>query len=318
VILAALQNGDQPLSPALDTLVGSGSDQILAKLTPDGSTITWATYVGGRGAEGLVMLVEIDAQGNPVVLTSTASSERVLTQNPTTKVALTTEPIAENGFDTEIALDGVLSATFDFYVAKYALNGPMIWSTYIGASGGESLEAGSLYLGANQIVVAGQTTSADFTTLGGTPFDPTYNGGTGSNADASALDATTYYGGAFGEGCTSVAVDGSGRVIVAGGTGSPDLPLAAGPQSRTRPGSFSPFLAVFSPDLSTLLYGGYFGGPGIGVANALQLRGHTASSVQVVFGGLAEDGYPLSSAPARGTVTSPPPHGMLTDATLGF
>lgn len=330
VILAALQNGHRALSPALDTGLGSGFDQILAKLSPDGAALPWATFVGGRGSEGLVMLVQLDAQGNPVVLTTTPSVDVVTQQDPSTKAVVATAPIAVGGFDTTLALDGALAATMDFYLAKYALDGPQLWSTYLGASGTEALESGNLAVTPNEIVVAAQTSSGDFVPINAGAFDTTFNGATNAAGfytadcaiavvapDGSALEATTYYGGAFGEGCSGVAVDTSSRIYVTGGTSSPDLPIEAGPFQTERPGPFSAFLAVFSADLSTLLYGGYFGGSGLGNSVALSLRSSDASSGRVVFAGAAEEGYPLQS-PARGTVTAPPAHGVLSDVTLGF
>jgi hypothetical protein len=333
VILAALQNGDQPNLPSLDNPGGSGTDGILAKLTPDGASLPWATYIGGRGDESDTVLVRLDSQGNPIVLLATASGtanvpggNRIIQQDPITKAVQATEPIVENAFG--LTLNGVS----DFYLAKYALNGPLIWATYVGGGSSEVIESANLaLLSDDSIVIAGGTSSSNFSTPG--TWDSTFNGSSGTDffgadcgiavvtPNATALDAATYYGGVSGEGCSAVAVDSRDRIYVTGGTSSPDLPLRAGPLQRQRPGPRSAFLAIFSTDLSTIHYSGYFGGTGLGNSNALLLRGDTASSGQVVFAGASEAGYPLTPAPgtpARGTVTAPPAHGVVTDATLGF
>jgi len=330
VILAALQFGDQPNAPALDTSGGSGVDGILAKLSPDGASLVWATYVGGRGNESDAMFVRIDSQGRPVVLLATDSGipagNRVTSQDPVTKAVLTTEPIVENAFGL------TFNGGSDLYLAKYALTGSLIWATYVGGGATELVESGNLALRLDDtVVVAAGTNSSNFATLG--TWDPTYNGTGGSGyygadcalaviaPDASALLAATYYGGVSGDGCSGVAVDSRNRIYATGGSSSPDLPIKAGPHQTELPGPRSAFLTVFSADLSTLYYSGYFGGTGIGNSNALVVRSDTASSGQVAFAGESEADYPLTPAPGtpeRGTVTAPPAHGVLTDATLSF
>jgi hypothetical protein len=326
VIRNALLNG----APALDTVGGSGTDGILARLSPSGSSLLWATFVGGRGNESDAMFVRLDSQGNPVVLLATDSGipagNRVTSQHPVTKAVLTTEPIVEKAFGL------TFNGGSDFYLAKYALNGPLIWATYVGGGATELVESANLAIRLDDaVVVAAGTNSPDFSTP--RTWDVTYNGTGGAGfyaadcalaviaPDASALRAATYYGGVSGDGCSGVAVDSRDRIYVTGGSSSPDLPLKAGPQQTQLPGARSAFLAIFSADLSTLYYSGYFGGTGVGNSNALLVRSDAANSGRVVFAGQSEQAYPLTPAPgtpARGTVTAPPAHGVLTDATLGF
>jgi hypothetical protein len=279
------------------------------------------------------MLVRLDSLGNPVVLLASNSTpqdgagNRVTQQNAVTKAVEATEPIVESSFGL------THGGGFDFYVAKYASNGPMQWATFVGAEGDELIDAAGLAIRADDaVVIAGATSSIRFAEAGA--WDPTFNGAVGTSifgadcaialfdADATSLDAATYYGGVGGEGCTGVASDSSLRIYVTGGTTSVDLPIKAGPHQTQRPGPRSAFLAIFGADLGTLLYSGYFGGTGLGHANALELRPpDTATSGRVVFGGESEAGYPLTPAPgtpARGTVTAPPPHGVVSEATLGF
>jgi hypothetical protein len=327
VILAALQFGDRPELPGMDNALSTGSiDGMLARLAGNGASLAWATFVGGTGNEGTEAKVRVDSQGNPVVLFDTVSATRVDSQDPNTKEVIDTEPITLNGYDS--TLNGR-----ELYVAKFALNGPMLWATYVGGSDDESANNAGLALRADDaVLIATESSSANFAMTGA--WDPTYNGGTGAAGffttdcaivrvapDGTAREAATYYGGASGDGCTGVAVDSSNRVYVAGGSSSLDLPIRSGPHQTTRPGPRSAFLAVFSADLGTLLYGGYFGGSGAGHANALVLRGDSAGSGQVAMGGEAEADYPLTpspGSPARGSVTAPPAHGVISDLTLGF
>jgi hypothetical protein len=326
VILAALQNGDRSVQPSMDSssLLHAGSiDGMLAKLAPDGASLLWATYVGGTGDESAASFVRIDSQGNPIVLFDTSSVERVETQDPDTKQALTFADIAQGGFDTTLG-------GRDFFLAKYALDGDFLWSTYVGGSSTEAVDSNHFVLQSDDsIVIAGFTSSFDFVPDDADPFDGSYNGSDNSGyfsgdcgvakiaPDAAELVATTFYGGVRGDSCTGVAVDADDRIYVTGGTHSPDLPIAGGPEQSELPGDRSAFLAVFTPDLMDLLAGGFFGGTGLGNANALVLRSNpTATTARIVFAGESEEAYPLSASPARGTVTAPPAHGVLSDVTL--
>ena len=320
VILTALQSGDFATRPGYqNSLVFDG---LLAKLTPDGASLPWATYVGGSGNEALAATVRVDSQGNPIVLWVTESTQRTL------PVATPTfEPIAEGTVH-----DTTFNGATDFYIAKFALNGPLVWATFVGGGGFESADGSNLVLQqGDSIVLAASTTSPNFNPIGSDPFDPTYNGSGNSGyfsadcgiaklaPDATTLLATTFYGGGTGDACSGIALDAQDRIYVTGGTHSPDLPIASGPHQSERPGPRSAFLAVFTPDLTALLNGGYFGGSGLGNSNALAVRSSTATSGRIVFAGESEAAYPLTPSPgtpARGTVTAPPAHGVLSDVTL--
>ncbi|HEU4428538.1 MAG TPA: SBBP repeat-containing protein [Myxococcota bacterium] len=324
VILTALQAGDRSVQPSMDSQGLAGRiDGLLAKLAPDGASLLWATYVGGTGDESTAGFVRLDSQGNPIVLFHTDSVQRIEAQDPDTKEVLETEDIAQGGFDTEFG------GGTDFFLAKFGMDGPMIWSTYMGGSGVEAIDSAGFALQSDDsIVIAGFASSSDFNPNDGDPFDPTFNGSDNGGffsadcgiakiaPDAAELEATTLYGGGQGDACTGVDVDDQDRIYVTGGTHSPDLPIAGGPHQFELPGARSAFLAVFTPDLMDLLAGGYFGGTGFGNANALVLRSTTATSATIVFAGESEAGYPLSASPARETVTAPPAHGVLSDVTL--
>lgn len=347
VILAALAGGDRATAPGLDA-ERSRIDGILAKLAPDGASLAWATYVGGLGDESTASSVRLDLQGNPIVLYASTSLNRVRTQKleTTTTIATVTsgtppvtvttttmrttlvldesEAITKNAYDATPARE-------DFYLAQYPMNGgPMIWATFLGGIGTEKVESVNFAVRTDgTLVVAAESNSPDFP-LASQGFDPTFNGGFGSAAylnddcviatiapgaipTTSQLLAATYYGGSSGEGCAGVAADDSTkRIYVTGGSSSVDLPLKGGPHQSQRPGPRSAFLAVFSADLTTLLHSGYFGGTGLGAATALLIR----SDTRVVIAGAAGAGYPLSAMPARGTVTAPPEHGVLSDLTI--
>jgi hypothetical protein len=88
------------------------------------------------------------------------------------------------------------------------------------------------------------------------------------------LEFSTYLGGNDGDGVASIAVDSTGNIYVAGGTGSTDFPLKNPFQSTsnpslcgTAPNAFrcgTGFIAKFNPAGNSLIYSTYFGGTGAG------------------------------------------------------
>jgi len=66
---------DFPATPgAFDTSYNGGRDAFVAKLDRTGSTLLYATFLGGSGDEG-VQAIAVDAQGNAYVTGLTASPE---------------------------------------------------------------------------------------------------------------------------------------------------------------------------------------------------------------------------------------------------
>ncbi len=81
------------------------------------------------------------------------------------------------------------------------------------------------------------------------------------------LTFSTYFGGSGDEGATSVAVDGSFNIYLAGSTMSPNLPTTAGVKQPTLNGTQNVYVAKITPPLgsivATLKYVTYLGGDGI-------------------------------------------------------
>ena len=125
----------------------------------------------------------------------------------------------------------------DAFVTKLnAAGSALAYSTFLGGTGGfQELDQGwdIAVDGSGRAYVAGGTDSPDFPTTTGA-FDTTYNGGnadafvTKLNAAGSALAYSTFLGGTGDEEGRGIAVDGSGRAYVAGGTDSTDYPTTSG------------------------------------------------------------------------------------------
>ena len=98
-------------------------------------------------------------------------------------------------------------------------------------------------------------------------YDPTHT--LVIDPDLSSLAASTFLGGSMDDYINAVAVDNSGNVYVAGGTSSSDFPTTPGAYDNSLSDSADAFVAVFSPDLSSLLGATFLGGNSADHINAL-------------------------------------------------
>ncbi|HXN41430.1 MAG TPA: SBBP repeat-containing protein, partial [Myxococcaceae bacterium] len=159
---------------------------------------------------------------------------------------------------------------FGIRLASYDQSRPLTidptvtFSSYLGGTDTDSGTGIALDLNGN-ILVCGETSSLDFPVVGAIQAG---NAGL-SNAFVTKLDPTgstvlysTYVGGTGQDRASGIAVDLSGNAYVAGRTNSTDFPVANGPFSFFRGGSFDAWFAELSPDGSQLLFSTYWGGSG--------------------------------------------------------
>ena len=239
--------------------VAGTRDQVAAKIKGDGSQLLWAIHLGGSGNEAGESSVRVDASGNPVFVTLTAST---------------------NIQTTPGAYSRTLKGPSDFYVAKVRPDGSgLIFGTYLGGSGVEAVETHNLALDRQgNVIIAAGTHSADFPMKGA--YDNTFNGkgssGTGAatnysgdaviaklSADGSQLLASTFFGGRYGDQAEGVWVDSAGSIYIAGGTYSDNFPVTGDAFQNRLNGGADGFVAKLSSSLGTLLYSTYIGGKGI-------------------------------------------------------
>lgn len=118
----------------------------------------------------------------------------------------------------------------DAFVARFdAKLRSLIWLIYLGGSDQDHGDAVALDASGN-VYVAGTTSSSDFPTT--SAYDATDNGnGDAFVAKLAAADGShlwvTYLGGTGGDSATDIVVDGDGRAIVVGSTGSNDFPTVS-------------------------------------------------------------------------------------------
>ncbi|MGH6693211.1 MAG: Calx-beta domain-containing protein, partial [Gammaproteobacteria bacterium] len=228
-----------------------GADNVVAKISANGSSVVWATYIGGSGNESGKNSLRRDATGHLLLFTNTNS---------------TNMPVP-NGYQT------TFKGVQDFYLARIKPDGTgLAFGTYLGGSDSDWCETHHLAVdGSNNVYVSGITHSPDFPTTAGayqrtfggingqTNFHATGDGFVSKFSPAGQFLASSYLGGRYGDGAQGLGVDGQGNVYFTGGTVSDNLPVTSGAYQASFRG-VEDFMAVkMSSDLTQVLYCTYLG-----------------------------------------------------------
>ena len=200
----------------------------VAKLSPDGSKLLYATYLGGSSVtETEANGIAVDSSGNAYIAGSTYSNDF-----PTTSGSFQPLPVGT------LQDPGRSSA----FVTKLNSTGSsLIYSTYLGGTPGNTIvvipadSAKAITLdAAGEAVVVGTTSDSDFPTTPGAfqTRGPTSGDIIGFvtklNAAGSSLAFSTFLGGTSNDELNAVALDSSGNVYVAGTANSLDFPTTPG------------------------------------------------------------------------------------------
>jgi hypothetical protein len=256
---------DFPTANALQpNLRGFVANAFVARLTADGSALVYSTYLGGSSSG------DGDA-GNGIAV------------DPSTGDALVTGSTDSPDFPTANALQPNLRGVEDAFVARLTADGSaLVYSTYLGGSGGDEGNAIAVDPSTGDALVTGDT-GTDFPTANA--LQPVFGGGRSDafvarlTADGSALVYSTYLGGSGDDIGEGIAVDpATGDALVTGYTFSTNFPTANALQP-TNHGPVNAFVARLSADGGTLVYSTYLGGSG----------GHIGFSVGDYGRGIAVD-----------------------------
>jgi fibronectin type 3 domain-containing protein len=166
-------------------------------------------------------------------------------------------PTTPGAYDTTIDV-------YDMVIFKLNQNGSdLIFSTFIGGNSDE-LASDIALDESDNIYVSGTTSSTDFPTTSGA-YDSTYNGNTdivvvklGPAGDS--LLYSTYVGGAYTDGASSVSLDSSDNVYFCGQTSSPDFPTTPGAFDTAYDSTCDGFMAKLDLGSSRLLFSTFMGG----------------------------------------------------------
>lgn len=259
----------------LRTTVG---DAFVAKLSSDGGTLIYSTYLGGR-LDDAGTAIAVDSAGNAYVTGFSLSTDFPVTTGAfqTTMHGAGGQP-STNHFGIPLLVSG------DAFVAK--LNptaSDLVFSTYVGGSQDDTPTSIAIDATGN-VYIAGMTISSNYPTTTGAlqtqyggdePLNFFFAVGDGFvtklNPTGTNLVYSTYLGGTGADAIRALVVDSTGNAYVTGATTSQTFPTTAGVLQNRYHGPLAPgptqdhligdaFVAKLNPQGSGLVFSTYLGG----------------------------------------------------------
>ena len=220
------------------------TDGFIVKVASSGSSVTYARYLAGSGAE-YVNDIAVDSAGAAYLAGQTNSTN----------------------FPLQGAFQTTFGGNYDGYVAKLnAAGSSVLYSSYLGGPGYDNATAIAVD-GNGLATVVGSAGATGFPTQ--SPLYGTFGGG-GSDAvvsrvaaDGASLTFSSYFGGAGADEARDVSLDSTGAAHVAGFTSSSTgFPLASAHQGTYGGGTYDAFLFRMNASATSLIHSTYLGGAG--------------------------------------------------------
>jgi hypothetical protein len=271
-VAGSTASSDLPTKGAFQPALGGQSDGFVAKIAASGSSLLYASFVGGEADEACVGGVAVDAAGSAYLTGYTRSI----------------------GFPLVDPIQPYFGIGDDLFVAKVAPSGAaLVYSTCLG---GEFDDQGLAIAvdAAGSAYVAGLTKSSVFP---GKVAAPRH----GEESDAFALkiaadgSAVVYSYVAqttTDEASTGIAVDADGRAYVVGYSSSPTFPAVC-PVLRPGSGVIDAYLQVLDPTGASLVYSTKLGGRSVDAAYGVAVD---AAGDAFVTGSTASVDFPARAA----------------------
>ncbi len=240
---------------------GGYGDAFVAKLSADGASLLFCTYLGSTGPDHAFPGLQLHSDGS-IVVTGLAGAADF--------------PATSGAYQSIFAGTQIRDIWYgDAFIARFSLTANhealIHYVTFLGGSGVEvsTAQHGIALDQEGNVVVSGTTDSVDFPTTPGA-FQPALNSGNNLyiaklSLDGTTLLASTYLGGsAKGYEVSGLCLDPNANVLVSGSIfgGVTDHPVTTDAFSPTSGGLDEAFFAVLSPDMSVLRYSSHFGGEG--------------------------------------------------------
>jgi hypothetical protein len=223
-------------------------DAFVTRVSADGSTLVYSTYLGGSGTDNGTA-VAVAPGGEVVIGGDTTSSDFPVTAG---------------------ALDTTYNGVLDAFVARLDRSGSLLQrSTFLGTAATERLSDIALD-GGERVLLCGSTGSASFPTTAGS-YDTSFGGGASAagdafltrlSADLSSLDFSTFLGAASDERAEALALGADGSITLAGWTTSSAFPTTAGVVGPAAAGGVGAdgFVCRFEADGQALRWSTFLGG----------------------------------------------------------
>ena len=242
VITGQTRNPNFPLKNAFQTqFKATYSNAFITKLTADGKSLVYSSYIGGSNNESGTGLA-LDLQGN----------------------ALLTGQTFSNDFPVKQAFQNIYGGAGDCYAAKVAPTGDLMWSTYIGGSGGDGCSRITTDHEGNAYI-AGASNSTDFPLE--SPIQATITPRTGYYTPLvmrltpnGSISAATFVGGPTAGSALAVALD-SGENVYVSGYADTALVTKNAFQAHSQ-GTGNGFLLELDKTLQNVMFTTYFSGSG--------------------------------------------------------
>jgi len=233
-------SADLPVTNAAQFSSTGGNEAFVVKLAPDGKSVVYCSYIGGRG-DTRAYAVAVDATGAAYVAGSTTSENFPVLGGFQRRLAG-----GRNGFALKIAPAG----------------NSLVYSTFLGGTGSDA--AYGIAVDASGVAyVTGDTTSGSTFPSSGT-IGP--RGGSDVfvakvATDGAKLLYSTILGGRGEDHANAIAVSANGTAAITGSTYSTDYPLLNA-QQKTLGGGQDVFVTEVSADGKGLVFSTYLGGSG--------------------------------------------------------
>ena len=262
---------------AYDTSLSGSNEGAVFKLSANGSSLAYSTYLGASNTNDYLYAIAVDGSGQAVVAGATDGNNW---------------PTTAGAYDTSFG------GTFDAVVTKLNATGTgLVWSTYLGGTGSDTATAVAIGPTGN-VFVTGQAASGFPTTAGA--YDTTHNGSFDVwagvlSATGNALNYATFLGTTGTETGEAIAVTDTNIFHVVGKASASGFPTTAGAYDTTYGGSDDTFVAKLDRSQTTtaqLVYSTYLGGAGLdrGQAVTVDSSGRAHVAIYTQSNGLATPG----------------------------
>ncbi|MBD3193224.1 MAG: hypothetical protein GF308_21500 [Candidatus Heimdallarchaeota archaeon] len=267
---------DFPTENSYDDELSVKWDVFVFKLSSNGSSLIYSTYIGGDQAD-VGNAIDIIDKGYAYVTGSTYSEDF-----PAISTGAGTGPI-----DDEYNGNGDC-----FILALHISGGSLLYSTFLG---GDEKDVGNSIKRHGTLFITGTTSSDNFPMKNA--YDDKYNGSsdcfvTEIDADRCYLRYSTYFGGIGYDEAESIAIDASNDIYVTGYTNSYDFPCSDLAYDDEHNGDMDCFVFRLRNGGATLGYSTYVGGSDVDHAYSIDIL---ESGEAFVTGDTNSNNFPTES-----------------------